>query len=581
MNRFKKSPLAALAGLSLLGLTTAWSAASAADAPAGGIIVKYKGETQVTSAAAGRRAQALDALGQRHGLSLKRVRRMATGADVIRFGAPVERTELKALIEDLASDPAVEYAEEDAILEPSFTPNDTRFNEQWHYFETTAGINLPAAWDITRGAGVKVGVIDTGFRPHFDLATNIVGGFDFISPDSSFTNPLFRANDGNGRDTDARDPGDARAAGDCGSGSAARDSTWHGTHVAGTVAALTDNGTGVAGVADAAKVVPLRVLGRCGGLISDIADAVLWGAGATVSGVPDNANRARVLNLSLGGTGSCSITMQTAIDAARVLGSSVVVAAGNAAADASNHTPANCAGVISVAAVKRNGGRASYSNFGSSVDIAAPGGEMSTSAVNGVLSTLNTGTDAPNADTFAFFQGTSMAAPHVSGVAALMASVNNALTPAQTESLLKSSARAFPVSCTGCGTGIVDALAAVQTAQNTTGEGGGSCPTGFTKSFHFISSDGPTYVNVNTMAKVTTLKARMGAAGETDLFLQRRNDDGSYSTIGSVTSSDRFKTLDRTVGLGAYRWMVTTPARSAGTFTIPRLDTVTLCRRIG
>jgi serine protease len=176
-----------------------------------------------------------------------------------------------------------------------------------------------------------------------------------------------------------------------------------------------------------------------------------------VSGVPANANRARVLNLSLGGTGSCSITTQTAINSARSRGSVVVVAAGNSNINASNTNPANCAGVVTVAATQRNGGRAPYSNYGTVVDVAAPGGGSG----GGVLSTLNSGTRAPAGDSYAWYQGTSMATPHVAGVAALMISKNASLTPDEVEARLKSTARAFPAACSGCGTGIVDASRAV------------------------------------------------------------------------------------------------------------------------
>jgi serine protease len=180
--------------------------------------------------------------------------------------------------------------------------------------------------------------------------------------------------------------------------------------------------------------------------------------------VPANPNPAKVANLSLGGTGSCGTTMRNAITSARSRGMVVVVAAGNANRNASNTTPANCAGVVTVAAVNRSGGRAFYSNFGSVVDVAAPGGAMNVNAGDGVLSTLNLGATTPGGDAYAYYQGTSMATPHVAGVAALMLAVNGALTPTQVESRLKSSTRAFPATCSQCGTGIVDATAAVAAA---------------------------------------------------------------------------------------------------------------------
>jgi serine protease len=211
-------------------------------------------------------------------------------------------------------------------------------------------------------------------------------------------------------------------------------------------------------------MVPVRVLGKCGGYTSDIADAITWSSGGAVSGVPANANHAKVLNLSLGGTGACDATTQTAINGARSRGAVVVVAAGNDNMDVSNASPANCAGVIAVAATGKTGARASYSNHGTLIDVAAPGGDGS----YGVISTLNLGSSAPGADNYAGYQGTSMATPHVAGVAALMFAAKPTLTPDQVESMLKSTARAFPATCSGCGTGIVDATAAVNAAIGTT-----------------------------------------------------------------------------------------------------------------
>jgi serine protease len=238
--------------------------------------------------------------------------------------------------------------------------------------------------------------------------------------------------------------------------------------VAGTIAAVTDNGVGVAGVAYGSKIVVVRALGKCGGYDSDISDGIVWAAGGSVPGIPANAHPARVLNLSLGGYGACGTTYQNAINSARSRGAVVVVAAGNSADDASNYSPANCAGVIAVAATDRYGALAPYSNYGTAVQMAGPGGDMSNNGADGILSTLNTGLQGPVADSYAYYQGTSMASPHVAGVAALMLSVNPALTPSQLAVRLRSSARPFPQSsCTGCGAGIVDAYWAASMATAT------------------------------------------------------------------------------------------------------------------
>ena len=400
----------------------------------------------------------------RLGLQLQLQRLGAFDTHVMRLGQRLPQSTVEQLARDIAAaDPNVEYAEPDRILQAQFTPNDTQYGQQWHYFEATGGLNLPAAWDKSTGTGVVVAVIDTGYRPHADLAANILPGYDFIIDTAV-------SNDGNGRDNNPQDPGDAVVAGECGTGSPAQDesSSWHGTHVAGTIAAVTNNGSGVAGVAYNAKVVPVRVLGKCGGYTSDIADGIVWASGGTVASVPANANPARVINMSLGGSGACDTTSQNAITSARSRGTVVVVAAGNSNANAANFSPASCSGVITVAATNRSGGRAYYSNFGSIVAVAAPGGDVRTSSANGILSTLNAGTTAPGADSYAYYQGTSMATPHVAGVVALMLAKNPALTPDEVATRLKASTRAFPATCSQCGTGIVDASAAVDAAGGTT-----------------------------------------------------------------------------------------------------------------
>jgi serine protease len=422
------------------------------------IIVKYR-NTSALAAAAGQASQlrGTDLPAARLGVTMNRLRATALGAQVLRADRRLSLAEAAQLARDIvASDPNVEYAEPDRILRHTMTPNDPRYNEQWHYFEATGGINAPPAWDKSTGTGVVVAVIDTGYRPHADLAGAFLQGYDFISD-------TFVSNDGNLRDTDASDPGDWINPGECGPGdpTAFEASSWHGTHVSGTIAARTNNSLGVAGVAFNARIVPARVLGKCGGYTSDIADAIVWTSGGTVSGVPANANPAKVLSISLGGGGACDSTTQNAINSARSRGASVIVAAGNENANAANSTPANCSGVVTVAAVGRNGGKASYSNFGATVEVAAPGGS---GGANSVLSTLNAGSTSPGADSYALYNGTSMATPHVSGVVALMLSVKPTLTPDQVTSILQSTARAFPATCSQCGSGIVNANAAVDAA---------------------------------------------------------------------------------------------------------------------
>lgn len=465
--KFKKLQLACFASLSLLsftasalvqeGMSSIQSQASLNTnaKPTGRIIVKYKNEApenQVTALS----AKSIQGISHITGRDVTYMRKLATGAHLIKTANNISPEEYQTLLTELAADPNVEYAEPDLLLKPMATPNDARYSEQWDYFDSVAGINMPAAWDLATGTGVVVAVIDTGYRPHADLAANIIPGYDMI-------NDADTAQDGGGRDSDAKDPGDYSPAGACEAGSPSENSSWHGTHVAGTIAAVTNNGTGIAGIAYNAKVLPVRVLGRCGGYTSDIADGMIWAAGGTVSGAPANPTPAKVLNLSLGGGGACGATQQNAINTARSLGATVVVAAGNENQNASNSNPANCTGVVVVAATGKTGGRASYSNYGANVDVAAPGGDGS----YGILSTLNSGATTPGSDSYASYQGTSMATPHVAGVVALMYSVKPSITPDQVESILKSTARAFPATCNQCGSGIIDAAAAVAAAGGT------------------------------------------------------------------------------------------------------------------
>ncbi|WP_338674522.1 S8 family serine peptidase [Streptomyces sp. SCSIO 30461] len=439
-----------------------------ADAPVERLIVGYK--TRAAEAAsdseAGKDARSK---GKKAGESLDFDRRLGTGAALIDLGGKKDKADIADIMDAFRADPDVAYVVPDTrVYATSVTPNDTQYSKQWDLFESTAGMNVPGAWDKATGQGVKVAVIDTGYVAHSDLAANIISGYDFISDPSM-------ANDGGGRDSNPADPGDWMDRGECGTDSNGLpvpgqdiDNSWHGTHVAGTIAADANNGKGVAGIAYDATIQPVRVLGKCGGTTADIIDAITWASGGSVQGVPNNPNPADVINMSFGGEGGCDSGTQSAINAAVDRGTTLVVAAGNDNYNAAYYNPASCSNVITVAASDRQGNRASYSNYGSVVDITAPGGETAVSDSNGILSTLNTGTRSVGSETYAAYQGTSMAAPHITGLAALLVDANPSLTPAQIESTIKSKARTLPGSCSGgCGAGLADAAATLGSSSTT------------------------------------------------------------------------------------------------------------------
>ncbi|MFC5213454.1 S8 family peptidase [Streptomyces coerulescens] len=504
--------------------------------PAERLIVGYKSGAAEAKSNKAAEADAA-AKGEKAGEDLDFQRRLGSGAALVDLGEHLSRTDVADVVAEYRADPQVAYVVPDRLNKPLATPNDTEYAKQWDLFETTAGMNVPGAWDVATGSGVTVAVIDTGYVTHSDLGANIVAGYDFIS-DAAV------GNDGNGRDSNPADPGDWTAANECQSGDPAYGSSWHGTHVAGTIAAVTDNGKGVAGIAHGAKVSPLRVLGKCGGYDSDIIDAITWASGGTVSGVPANANVAKVINMSLGGGGACSTATQSAINAAVNRGTTVVVAAGNSNANASGYSPASCANVISVAAADRQGNRSYYSNYGSVVDIAAPGGETNSVTANGILSTLNSGAQGPSAESYDYYQGTSMAAPHVAGLAALMKSANPALTPAQIESAIKTNSRALPGTCSGgCGAGLADAA---KTVQAVSGSGGSTGGTTFTSTAAVSIPD-----NGSAVESPITVSGRSGNAPSAlqvgvdithtyrgDLVVDLVAPDGSTYRLKSASSSD-------------------------------------------
>lgn len=398
---------------------------------------------------------------------------------VVQFDSAVPVERARAAADAVAKLPGVAWAAPDLLLTadatPPVNPSDPDFRKGlqfniWDFKSSRPspkdgsavalpaggyGTKAPVFWKKTKGkASVVVAVLDTGRTKHPQLDAHTVAGFDMIKDKSS-------ARDGNGRDANPQDQGDW---GFDPSGSLIP-SSWHGTHVAGIIGAIQD-GKSVVGNAPGVRIQHVRVLGAKGGTISDIAAGITWASGGTVSGLPKNKTKAAVLNMSLGGAGRCTDypALQKAIDGARSRGSVVVVAAGNESRDAGGSVPANCKGVITVAALDQLGQLTSYSNYGSVVDIATTGGEDPYYGPYLLIkSTVNSGKKKPESPALGYMMGTSQAAPGVAGAAALLASTG--LKGAALENKLLKSVRGFPSysfytdsNCTQalCGNGILD-----------------------------------------------------------------------------------------------------------------------------
>lgn len=429
-----------------------------ASAPVTSMIVRMK-----PSVLASARVDAKSGVVRKAGVSVSAARSLADGSQVLTFETPLSPAAAAAARERLAADPDVAHVEVDRRAYVQAQPSDPMYVSQWNLSDPVGGIAAPRAWDYTTGdATAAIAILDTGVLPHPDLAGRVVGGYDFVA-DARFSN------DGDGRDADPSDPGDyvtqaeSTTPGGPLQGCPAGNSTWHGTMVAGTLGAAM-NGSGVSGVNWTSPIVSVRVLGKCGGALSDVADGIRWAAGLPVPGAPANPHPAKVINLSLAGPGECGAILQSAVTDALASGALVVAAAGNNNDDVANHWPANCNGVVAVAATSKDGSRAFYSNHGSRIAISAPGG-----GIGGSIPVLrNSGTTGPDPNGYIYGQqlGSSLAAPHIAGIASLALAMDRNLTPAEVRQLLESTARAFPAvssdPCTTsiCGAGIADAAAA-------------------------------------------------------------------------------------------------------------------------
>ena len=476
--------------------------------PTDRIIVKLKAQyrddvTQVL------RSDRISVLSARAQIPLRAIRPMSDQAQVLALPAPLRSDVVQLVVNRLRQDPTVEYAFVDARERLMAVPNDSLYNQQTYLQAPGAAplvsaANAPGAWDITKGnANAIVAIVDGGIRfDHPDFAGRLFAGYDFVSADCTpgtgsctTANQYTSANDGDGRDPDASDPGDWVTASeistnpiltDC----VAEDSSWHGTHIAGIVGAAGNNAIGIAGLNWNANLLPVRVAGKCGAYRSDVIDGIRWAAGIAVPGVPANPHVAKIINVSLGSEGDCNASAyKSTIADVLAAGAIVVAAAGNE--DGPVIQPANCTGVISVGAVRGDGMRSVYSNTGSNLTIMAPGGDYYSATNDRLISTNNSGRTTPIAYSstgfYSSLAGTSFSTPVVSGVVSLMLSANSSLTSAQVLDILRTTARAFvavagnatcvpggngnvngstPCNCTtaACGAGYVDATAAVSRA---------------------------------------------------------------------------------------------------------------------
>ncbi len=528
MNNSRIHPLRLLA-LLVVGLVSFASHATAATPePVERVIIKWR----TLPADSDSEARETRRIGDRTGQVIAQSRRIGGRMSVLQLDRARSGQELNATLAALRADPAIDMVEPDRRVHAhAFAPSDPLFGGQWYLQGVQpAAIRADSAWDITHGGAspatstVVVAVLDTGVRfEHPDLrkvsATDpnakLLPGYDFVSGESSTS--FATANDGDGWDPDPSDPGDYLTATDlnnppfkgmsCGDGTNSdqpTNSSWHGTRTAGMIAADTNNAMGIAGTAFNVRILPVRVLGKCGGFDSDVIAGMYWAAGMLIPPpllldpkLPANPNPAQIINMSLGSVGACSSMYTAAVHDITAHGVLIVVSAGNEGGPVD--APANCAGALAVAGLRHVGTKVGYSNLGPEVGIAAPAGNcVNITAGSPCLYTLDTttndGATAPGGSTYTdqinSNVGTSFAAPQAAGAAALMKAVNPTLTPALLISRIRSSARTFPTTsdnagipacvsptanalqdseciCNAsvCGAGMLDAGAAVAAAQ--------------------------------------------------------------------------------------------------------------------
>lgn len=459
------------------------------------LIIRMTPKVQI--AAANRQEQVQQALkaGQAAGVALTHWRRMGLEAEVVKLKQAIPVTAARQLAAQISQQPGVDWAVASQRRYPAAVPNDPEFTNVynvgdplvdqsivdqfglikhlWYLYDVqTTGdlktlamsVNWMPAWERSAGFTDRsyastVAVIDTGILSHADInSAHVLPGYDFI-------HDIATARDGDGRDNNPSDPGDWNSTTEC----STSDSSWHGTFVAGVIGATANNGIGIAGVNPQANILPVRVLGKCGGYDEDIIDGALWAGGLSINNtsygaVPSNSNPAKVINFSLGGESSCDSAYQTMVTRLRNAGVVVVAAAGNSRLNVAGFSPANCTGVIAVASNARSGALADYSNFGAGVTVSAPGGGTTFK----VTSTSNAGTTSPTTDSIAQERGTSFSTPLVSAGISMIQAVHPGLTPDEVANVLQLSATPFPsgVDCDVriCGTGVLNVDNAINLA---------------------------------------------------------------------------------------------------------------------
>lgn len=591
--------------------------------------IKSRAKAEIVSVTQAQTSRAdVNALLWRTGVAMLTSRQITPSMHVVILPKTLYGADVEALLKNLRADPAVAFADVDERRYAHAIPNDPLFlpsataSGQW-YMQTpssatatsdAAATDAVSAWDLSQGgsSGTVIADVDNGIRfDHPDLLRagfggRLLPGYDFVGQDVDASNGAAQgsflvANDGDGWDPDPSDPGDWIDSTDLANTTvfpskncSAGQSSWHGTRVMGVLGAQTNNNAGIAGMSWNPYLLPVRALGKCGGLDSDIIAGMMWSAGLTVTDdqgntIPDNPYPADIINLSLGGSGSCPTSYSSLVRQLAGMGVLVVASAGNESGPVD--IPANCPGVLAVAGLRNVGTKVGYSSLGPEVGIAAPAGNCVNTlqgqpCLRSIDTTTNEGQTVPGTSSYTDQTnsnlGTSFSAPIVSGIAALMRGVNGNLTPPQLIARIKASATPFPqppgiaqcvanstteCACTNtnttCGAGMVNALSAVKAALNpiaavkipagfTAGVGsfdasGSVAACGATLASYVWSKSGGVTINsgLNTAAVTVTSSGAPGtlmvivtdSAGHTDTAVVNFNSSGAISSAPASAGS--------------------------------------------